>query len=204
MATVSRPCAVAPHRITAAQVAERGHRDHPLWRADQIAADDSRTDGFGFVPHAVGQFGGLRCGRIRRRTEGDDEGGGACAHRLDVGGILRNRLAAHVEWCRPVQPEMPICDQHVGRHHGPAVGGVHHGGIVPGPNATAAGWLRRATRRSITPNSPTCARVSSSSSVAIVTSCRTRRQAQCRAHEWPEHRPDLRYVNPYGEESMHR
>ena len=41
---------------------------------------------------------------------------GRAAHRLDVGGVLGDRLAADVVRRRPVQPEVPVLHEHVGRH----------------------------------------------------------------------------------------
>ena len=82
------------------------------------------------------------------------------AHRLDVGGVLGDRLAADVVRRRPVQPEMPVLHQHVGRHHDPAVAGR-----PPPPRrrraraAPHAGWRRPRTRRSMTANSPSCCSV---------------------------------------------
>ena len=69
--------------------------------------------GTGFEPHAVSQFlySCRRC--LCRRAERDDERCDTRAHRLDIRGVLGNRLAAQVMWRGPVQPKMPAFDEHV-------------------------------------------------------------------------------------------
>ena len=111
-------------------------------------------------------------GGVARRAERDDERRRRGAHRLDVGGILGDRLAADVERRRPVEPEVPALDQHVGRHHGPAVGGGDHGGVVAGAQQDGAAAPARSTSRSITANSPSSASVSARLVVGHHTSCR--------------------------------
>ena len=83
----------------------------------------------------------LRGGGVARRAERDDERRRRRTHRLDVGGVLRDGLAADVMRRRPVEPEVPALDQHVGGHHGPAVGGDDHGRVVTGAEHDRRGLI---------------------------------------------------------------
>ena len=71
----------APDRSTggaAGQIAQHGHRHHPLRAADQISADDAGANPAGLVPHPVGQRADLCGRRVRRCAEADDERGDPC------------------------------------------------------------------------------------------------------------------------------
>ena len=108
------------------------------------------------VPHAVGQLD-----RPARRAcqpgapNATTNAVARSAHRLDVGGVLRDGFSADVMRRRPVQPKVPAFDQHVGGHHDAAVARPR-----PPPRRRrvrarrAAPWRRPATNRSITANSP--------------------------------------------------
>ena len=120
----------AQHRVPAVQIAQRGHRDHPLRAGDQIAADDSRAEQTRFGPHPVAEFGHLCRRGVRRRAESDHEGRHPRTHRLDIRGVLRNRLAAHVMRAGPVETKMTTLDEHVGAHRDPSVRRIHDGGVI--------------------------------------------------------------------------
>ena len=135
----TRASSAAQHRRTSAEIAEGGHRHHPLRAGHQVPPDDAGAGFVRFGPQTVGEFL-RRCGSgVRRCAESHDEGGRARAHRLDVGGVLRDGLAADVVRGRPVEPEMPALDQHVGGDHHPAIGGVHHGGVIARAHRHAVG-----------------------------------------------------------------
>ncbi|CNW00718.1 Uncharacterised protein [Mycobacterium tuberculosis] len=129
----------AQHRGTTVKVTNRGDRHHPLPAADQIAADDAGTNAPRLLPHSVDQRARLRRRRLSGCSKADHERGGPRPHRLDVGGILGDRLAADVLRCRPVQPEVTILHQHVRRHHSATIAGRHQRGIVAGPEQYRGG-----------------------------------------------------------------
>ncbi len=130
---VTGPRAAAQHRRAAAQVAERRHRDHPLRGADQVAADDARRRAAGLVPHAVGEFErlrGRRCPPARRTPTTNAVARPPIASMSAAFCAIALRPTSCGDG--PVQPEVTALDQHVGGHHGPAVGGGHHRGVVAG------------------------------------------------------------------------
>ena len=126
----SRP--LEQHGRAPTEIAERRHRDHPLRGADQVAADDARAASAGLLPHAVGQRLTASVAVSPGAPNATTNAVAARTHRLDVGGVLRDGLAADVMRRGPVQPEVPALDQHVGGHHGAAVGCSHHGRVVAG------------------------------------------------------------------------
>ena len=87
--------AAAAHRLATAEVTQHRHRNHPLRRADQITTD-ARPEQPRLMPQPIGELERLRGSRVRGRAECDDERGGLRTHRLDVGGVLRDGLAAHI------------------------------------------------------------------------------------------------------------
>ncbi len=127
------------HRRPTVQVAQHGHRQHPLGAADEIATDDARADPPRLVPHAVDERVHVRRPSVTRCSEADHECRGPRAHRLDVGGVLGDRLTADVVRRRPVQPEMPILHEHVGRYHGATVPGRDDRRVVAGPQYDRSG-----------------------------------------------------------------
>ncbi len=122
--------ASAAHWFMAVQVAQHGHRDDPLRRAHQITADDPCAKHLRLVPHSVGQSQHLLRGSVTGRAECDDERGGPRTHRLDVGRVLRDRLAADVVRRGPIEAEMPALDEHVGGNHRLPAAYRHHRRIV--------------------------------------------------------------------------
>ena len=60
------------------------------------------------------------------------------AHRLDIGGVLRDGLTADIVRCRPVQPKVPALDEHVRRHQHTTVSGQHHRCVVTGSESDVA------------------------------------------------------------------
>ena len=71
-------------------------------------------------------------GRSAGRGEADRQRGGAAAHRVDVGEVLRGGAVADVGGRGPVAAEVPALDHQVGRDHD--VAGLHpqHRGVVAG------------------------------------------------------------------------
>ena len=67
---------------------------------------------------------------VGRHAERDQQRGRRRAHRGDVGQVGRGRPVPDVRRRRPVPPEVPALDQHVGGGHDPAVGRGDHGGVV--------------------------------------------------------------------------
>ncbi len=137
---VARPGAATTHRFTTLQIAQHSHRNHPLRGAHQIPAGYTRAEQPRLVPQTVGQLERLRRRRVGGRTERDDERRRTGTHRLDIGGVLCDGLAAHVVRRRPIQAEVPPGHQHVGGHHCLAVAGEHDRGVVTGPQRHR-GWL---------------------------------------------------------------
>ena len=129
---VTHPGPGPQHRRASAEIAEHGHRDHPLRGADQVPADDAGAQPAGLLPHPVGEFERLRGRGVTGCAERDDECGRRGTHGLDVGGVLRDGLSADVVRRRPVQPEVPALDEHVGGHHCPAVRRDDDRGVVAG------------------------------------------------------------------------
>ena len=131
--------AAAAHRLATAEVAQHRHRNHPLRRADQITADDARPEQPRLIPHPVGELERLRGSRVRGRAECDDERGGLRTHRLDVGGVLRDGLTAHVMRCGPTGRKCrPATSMSVDTTVLPS-SATTTAASSPGPNMTVAG-----------------------------------------------------------------
>lgn len=111
----------AQHRLAAARIAERRHRDHQLGAAHQITARDGRARAPGLGPHAVGEGVDHVDGGIGGAAERHHERRGRRAHRHHIGGVLRDRLPPDIAGAGPVAAEVPALHQHVGGDDEPAV-----------------------------------------------------------------------------------
>ncbi len=67
---------------------------------------------------------------VVRERQSDHQGGGAGAHRGDVGKVLHRRTEAHVPAGGPAPPEVLPVDEDVGGDHHAPVGCRDHGGVV--------------------------------------------------------------------------
>ncbi len=122
----------AGDRALAPEITEGRHRDHQLIAVHQVPARDGTARARRLDPQTVGDALDDPDRGVGRTTERHDETGGTRPHRHHVGGVLRDGLATDIGRRRPVEPEMPALDEHVGTHHEPSVGRGEQRGVVAG------------------------------------------------------------------------
>ncbi len=113
-----RPRSGPRQRGTPRQIAQRGHRQADLARADHVTADDGRADQRTLVAQTVGHAVDDLYGRGRRAGQADQQGGGRGSHGRHIREALRGGLAPHVVRRGPVETEVAPLDQQVcGSNH---------------------------------------------------------------------------------------
>ena len=127
------------HRRPPAEVTQSGHADDDAFAGHHVAADDDRPDQGRFVAQAIGQVGRPGDRQVRWRRESHQQRRSGSAHRCDVGEVCGGGLAPHVVPGGPVEPEVDVLDEHIGRGDDPAVRSEHHGGVVARPKQDRRG-----------------------------------------------------------------
>ena len=108
----------------AAEMPQRGDREHDDGAGRDVAADDGGAGRLGLGPQRRPDGDRGRGGGGGRADEPDEQRRGGGAHGGDVGEVHRGGLAPDLFRRGPVEPEVHALDQHVGGDDHTRVGGV--------------------------------------------------------------------------------